>query len=96
VTGKDVDPGMQEVRMRGMPWDSRELVFNVREPYPSRSTGAELVFGRISSGEPLRIRSLMPENGVIFSDGIEADGLDFRCGLKAVVEVHSRWGCLLQ
>ncbi|MEJ1096992.1 MULTISPECIES: sugar kinase [unclassified Pseudoxanthomonas] len=96
VTGQDADPGMQEVRKRGVPWDSRELVFNVREPYPSRSTGAELVFGRIPSGVPLRIRSLMPENGVIFSDGIEADGLDFKSGLEAVVEVHFKRGCLLQ
>lgn len=96
VTGKDADRSMYEVRTRGIAWDSRELVFNVREPYPSRSTGAELVFGRIPSGVPLRIRSLMPENGVIFSDGIEADGLDFRSGLEAVVEVHSKRGCLLQ
>lgn len=96
VTGKDADRSMHEVRTRGIAWDCRELVFNVREPYPSRSTGAELAFGRIPSGVPLRIRSLMPENGVIFSDGIEADGLDFRNGLEAVVEVHSKRGCLLQ
>jgi NAD kinase len=96
VAGKDADRDMHEVRTRGIAWDSHELVFNVREPYPSRSTGAELVFGRIPSGVPLRIRSLMPENGVIFSDGIEADGLDFRSGLEAAVEVHSKRGCLLQ
>jgi len=96
VTGKDADKRMHEVRTRGMAWESRELVFNVREPYPSRSTGAGLVFGRITQAQPLRVRSLMPENGVIFSDGIEADGLDFKSGLEAVIGLDARSGRLLQ
>jgi len=96
IAGIDADPEMREIRTHGMPWDSHDLVFNIREPYPSRSTGVELVFGKIPSGQSLRIRSLMPENGVIFSDGIEVDGLDFGSGLEAVVGAHSECGRLLQ
>ena len=70
-------------------------MFSVREPYPSRSSQASLVFGQCSTGSPLRIRSLMPEGGVIFSDGIEADGLDFRSGLEAVIDLSPRQGLLL-
>jgi len=95
VTGKDASKRMLEVRTHGMAWDSRELVFNVREPYPSRSTGAGLVFGSVTQAKPLRVRSLMPENGVIFSDGIEADGLDFKSGLEAVIALDAKSGHLL-
>ena len=85
----------QALRERGMDWAAEELVFSVREPYPSRSSQASLVFGQCSTGSPLRIRSLMPEGGVIFSDGIEADGLDFRSGLEAVIDLSPRQGLLL-
>lgn len=53
------------------------------------------MFGDIGPKTPLSIRSLMPENGLIFSDGIEADGLDFRSGLEAVIELASQSGRLL-
>ena len=36
------------------------------------------------------MRSLMPENGVIFSDGIEADRLDFNSGTEAQITVADR------
>ena len=54
-----------------------------------------MVFGQVQTDEPLRIRSLMPENGVIFSDGIEADALDFRVGMEAVIGVDPSRGRLL-
>jgi hypothetical protein len=53
------------------PWDARHLVFTVREPFPTRTTGASLVFGSVTEQQPLVIQSQMGENGVIFSDGIE-------------------------
>ena len=71
------------------------LYFTVREPYPSRSTGAEIVFGQIHTGDPLRITSLMPENGVIFSDGVEEDALEFNSGATASVCVAERKGMLV-
>ncbi|NZA25505.1 sugar kinase [Luteimonas sp. SJ-92] len=83
------------LREQGLDWASEQLVFTVREPYPSRSSQATLVFGQCGKRSPLRIRSLMPEGGVLFSDGIEADGLDFRSGLEAVVDLSDKRGLLL-
>jgi hypothetical protein len=77
------------------PWDSPELTFAVREPFPSRVSKAELVFGHFSAKQPLRLRSRMPENGVIFSDGMEADYLRFTAGMEATVSVAARKGCLV-
>jgi len=76
-------------------WDSAELRFAVREPFPSRSSQASLVCGRLTKSETLRLRSLMPENGVIFSDGIEADRLDFNSGTEAQITVAERHGQLI-
>jgi NAD kinase len=77
------------------PWDSGELRFAVREPFPSRSSQASLIYGRLARSETLRLRSLMPENGVIFSDGIEADRLDFDSGTEARISVATRQGRLV-
>lgn len=88
-------PDTLELREKGMSWSSNELVFAVREPYPSRSTQALLVFGRCDARAPLRIRSLMAEGGTIFSDGIEADGLDFHAGLEATIDTSPSHGKLL-
>jgi NAD kinase len=76
-------------------WDSGELRFAVREPFPSRTSQATLVYGRLEKSETLRLRSLMPENGVIFSDGIEADRLDFNSGTEARITVAERQGRLI-
>lgn len=76
-------------------WESRSLYYTVREPYPSHSTGANLVFGSIREGEPIRITSCMPENGVIFSDGMEQDYLEFNSGAVATVGVAERVGNLV-
>ena len=54
-------------------WDAAHLHYVVREPFPSRTTGASLVIGRINRDHPMTIVSEMPEHGVIFSDGLEAD-----------------------
>jgi NAD kinase len=76
-------------------WDASELRFAVREPFPSRTSQASLVYGRLARSETLRLRSLMPENGVIFSDGIEADRLDFNSGTEAQITVAERTGRLV-
>ena len=76
-------------------WDAPYLRFVVREPYPSRSTGASLVFGEIRDGKTLQVVSQMPEDGVIFSDGMEADCLEFTSGLTAVVGVAPERGRLV-
>ncbi|GLH81926.1 sugar kinase [Bradyrhizobium sp. SSBR45G] len=78
-----------------LPWDARALRFAVREPFPSKTSQTSLVCGGLNGGEILRLRSLMPENGVIFSDGIEADHLDFNAGTEAVIGIAERQGRLI-
>jgi NAD kinase len=77
------------------PWDSSELHFAVREPFPSRTSQTSLVYGRLTTSQSLSVRSLMPENGVIFSDGIEADRLEFNSGTEAQITVAERVGRLV-
>jgi NAD kinase len=78
-----------------LPWDSNELQFAVREPFPSRTSQTSLVYGRLTKSARLSVRSLMPENGVIFSDGIEADRLDFNSGTEVQVALAERIGRLI-
>ena len=68
-------------------WDARYLYFSVREPYPSCATGSTLVFGKVLPEKPLLIRSNMADNGVIFSDGVEQDFLEFNSGMEATIVV---------
>ena len=68
------------------PWNSNSLFFMVREPYPSKITGTQLVFGEIKQNEKLIVESNM-SNGVIFSDGIEVDYLDFNSGVIAEIGI---------
>lgn len=77
-------------------WNSDFLCFSVREPFPSRTTGNSIVFGRIHSGRDLHIRSMMSENGVIFSDGIESDFLEFNSGAEARIALAERRGILVR
>lgn len=76
-------------------WDSDFLYFTVREPYPSNFTSANIVFGKIEEDSNLKIISQMPENGVIFSDGIESDFLQFNSGMEATVGVADKKGLLV-
>jgi NAD kinase len=78
-----------------LPWDSHELQFAVREPFPSRASQTNLVYGRLTKSKHLSVRSLMPENGVIFSDGIEADRLDFNSGTEVQIALAEREGRLI-
>ncbi len=76
-------------------WNSDYLVFSVREPFPSRNSGAQIIYGRIDSENPFSVRSEMPENGVIFSDGIESDYLEFNSGMEARIEIAGQRGRLV-
>ena len=78
-----------------VPWDADHLYFTVREPFPTKTTGASLVFGRVSVEKPLLIESHMPERGVIFSDGIEADFVEFNSGSRVKITVAERKGILV-
>jgi len=76
-------------------WNSDFLYYTVREPYPSKWTSANLVFGKIDSRNNFKVLSQMPENGVIFSDGVESDFLQFNSGAEAVINVADKKGLLV-
>jgi NAD kinase len=65
----------------------RDLVFLVREAFPSVSSGASLTEGRLDGNRALEVISEMNDGGVLFGDGIENDRLDFGWGLRARISV---------
>ena len=77
------------------PAESDKLVYAVREPWPSKTTGARLVYGELASGQALELVSQMPTGGVIFSDGIESDFLPFESGAVARITVADQKAQLL-
>jgi hypothetical protein len=89
--GKPMEPDLPE----SFKWNSDYLYYTVREPFPSKSSQAQLVFGQISKDHPMSLLSHMPENGVIFSDGIESDFLEFNSGTQAVITTAEKKGYLV-
>ncbi len=79
----------------GFAWHEQRLQFTVREPFPSHTTGIDLIFGSITPESPLELESFMPEYGVIFSDGIESDFLAFNSGTIASIGLASVQGQLI-
>ena len=71
-------------------WEADRLIYAVREPFPSKSSQATLVYGTITPEKPLILNSHMAENGVIFSDGVEADFVAFNSGTKATIRVANK------
>jgi NAD kinase len=86
----------QSTRMRAIQeryrfdWEARQLVFSVREPFISKTSAAEIVHGKLDEQTPLVIISHMPQNGVIFSDGVEEDRIDFNSGAIATIGLAER------
>lgn len=76
-------------------WEEEKLSFAVREPYPSNITRTEIVLGTINKGDRFILESKMAENGVIFSDGMEADAIDFNAGTKVNIGIADKKGCLV-
>lgn len=68
-------------------WDENILLYAVREPWPSKSSQANMVFGVITPETPLTLTSHMSDYGVIFSDGIEKDYLAFNAGLTTTIRI---------
>lgn len=64
---------------------NNELLFAVREPFQSLRTQTGITAGVIKHQDRLTIESFMPSNGVIFSDGIESDFLNFNSGSIATI-----------
>ncbi|WP_448673987.1 sugar kinase [Pseudoxanthomonas mexicana] len=96
IVGQPMKAQMKELREKGFPWESDHLHFTVREPFPSHTTQTNLVFGKVTSRQPLKLVSQMSGYGVIFSDGIEADYLEFNSGMAATIDISDRSGRLVQ
>lgn len=79
--------GGAPVRPVRMEWEEKRLLFVVREPFVSRHSQAAIVAGTVLPSAPLALESQMPVGGVIFSDGIEADHLDFNSGAIANIRI---------
>jgi NAD kinase len=71
-------------------WEDPRLVFVVREPFRSRASNIRLAAGMIDAAEELQLESHMPDGGVIFSDGVEADALAFNAGTVATIRAADR------
>lgn len=91
----DAQPSPENLVESAFDWDASYLCFTVREPFPSKTTSASLVFGQITPNQSLTLISHMAENGVIFSDGIEQDFLEFNSGTRAVISLAARQGRLV-
>ncbi|HMO34807.1 MAG TPA: hypothetical protein PKA06_02070 [Gemmatales bacterium] len=74
----------------GFPMESRELRFSVREPFVSRISQAAIVHGTLKEQQTLEIISRMPQRGIIFSDGMEADFIRFDSGMQATIRIAPR------
>jgi hypothetical protein len=64
-----------------------ELLFAVREPFQSIRTQIGITAGVIKNQDCLTVESFMPTRGVIFSDGIESDFLNFNSGSIATIGI---------
>ena len=73
-----------------------QLFFAVREPFQSRCTGIDILAGPLNADESLIIESHMPRGGVIFSDGIESDFLQFSAGNIATIALAPEKAKLVQ
>jgi hypothetical protein len=82
--------GGQPGRALRLDWEDPRLVFVVREPYVSRHSRAGTTAGLIEAGGELVLESQMPTGGVIFSDGVEADALEFNSGARVHIRASAR------
>jgi hypothetical protein len=66
------------------------LAFFVREPWPSSATATTLVEGELGNDIALEITSELPDDGVLFGDGIEADRLHLDWGQHVEIGIADR------
>jgi NAD kinase len=76
--------------------NDNDLLFAVREPFRSVKTQIGITTGVLHAQDHLNIESLMPNNGVIFSDGIEADFLKFNSGAIASIGIAQETALLVK
>lgn len=86
----------QDLQLKRPQVNPRDLLFAVREPFQSVQSQIGITAGIIQTGHQLTIESHMPSNGVIFSDGIEQDFLNFNSGTIATIGLSEETACLIQ
>ena len=59
------------------------------------TSSVSMVTGKINRLSHLTLTSQMPEHGIIFSDGIEADYLEFNSGIIAEIGIAEKKGMLV-
>lgn len=79
--------GGKQIEYKPPGQEDESLLFVVREPFVSKTSQATIVAGQVYFGEVLTIESFMPQNGIIFSDGIQSDYLEFNSGTIAEIGV---------
>jgi len=87
--------GRRDFRDELLGWGENKLIFVVREPFPSRSTQTGIIYGKITGSDTFKILSKMPGNGVVFSDGIESDAIEFNSGTEIKIQIASQKGRLV-
>ncbi|TNF91748.1 MAG: sugar kinase [Gammaproteobacteria bacterium] len=90
--GGNVNPPENSGRLA---WDEDKLIFSVREPFPSKTSGTNLIYGVITRDKPLILSSTMGNNGVIFSDGVEQDYIHFNAGAISTISIADQKARLL-
>lgn len=78
---------IQPLPYQPIPKTENKLVFVVREPFLSKTSQINLTSGVLHSGDELTIESHMPQNGIIFSDGIQSDFLRFNSGAISTIRI---------
>lgn len=79
-----------------MNWDEDRLAFVVREPFLSKHSQISVSGGLITPQQTLQLESQMPFNGVIFSDGIESDFLQFNAGCQVEISIAQQKAMIVQ
>jgi len=78
---------IQPLPYQPIPKTEDKLVFVVREPFLSKTSQISLTSGILHAGDELTLESHMPQNGIIFSDGIQNDFLRFNSGAIATIRI---------
>lgn len=95
VTGASGIVGSHKSTDSAMDWDADTLRYAVREPFPSQTTGTDLIYGEVTQATKMTVSSLMAGDGVIFSDGMVNDFIEFNSGAIASLQMSSQKGRLV-
>ncbi len=85
----------QQIKYEPINREEETLLFVVREPFVSKTSQTNISAGQIFFGEQLTVESFMPQKGIIFSDGIQTDFLEFNSGAIAEIGIAKEKAILI-